>query len=133
MEFNMRKTLLTSATIGFLALFSLNACVEDSNNAEVAEQAKTDTAKPTVVSSNESADALDESLMNRPVNFSTPENVEKTLENIRKQEGDKAHDKLKNAMQYIMVYDLSIGNNEEKLYKKLDGRTPEQIIDEMRR
>jgi hypothetical protein len=36
-------------------------------------------------------------------------------------------------MQYIMVYDLSVGNNEEKLHKKLNGRTPEQIIAKMKR
>jgi hypothetical protein len=38
-----------------------------------------------------------------------------------------------NAMQYIMVYDLSLGKNEEKLHKKLNGRTPEQIIAKMKR
>ena len=129
----MRKLFLTSSTIGFMVLFSLTACVEDSSNTEVVEQTKTNTPESTVIKSNESADDPGESLMNQPVNFSSPENVEKTLENIRQQEGDKAHAKLKNAMQYIMVYDLSIGNNEEKLYKKLDGRTPQQIIAQMRR
>jgi hypothetical protein len=133
MEFNMRKLFLASSTIGFMALFSLTACVEDSSNAEIVEQTKTDTPESTAIRSNEKTDDRGESLMNKPVDFSSPENVEKTLENIRQQEGDKAHGKLKNAMQYIMVYDLSIGNNEEKLYKKLDGRTPEQIIAEMRR
>ena len=116
-----------------MVLFSLTACVEDSSNTEVVEQTKTNTPESTVIKSNESADDPGESLMNQPVNFSSPENVEKTLEKIRQQEGDKAYGKLKNAMQYIKVYDLSIGNSEEKLYKKLDGRTPEQIIAEMRR
>ena len=129
----MRKLFLTSTTIGLMALFSLTACVEDSSKSEAIKQTKTDTPKPTDVDGNESTDNPDDSLMNQPVDFSTPENVEKTLENIRQQEGDKAHAKLKNAMQYIMVYDLSIGNNKEKLYKKLDGRTPKQIIAEMRR
>jgi hypothetical protein len=32
-----------------------------------------------------------------------------------------------------MVYDLSLRNNEEKLHKKLDGMTPEEIIAKMRR
>ena len=71
--------------------------------------------------------------MNQPVNFSTPEDVEKTMQNIREKEGGKAYNQLKNAMQYIMVYDLSVGNNKEKMYKKLDGRTPEQIIAKMKR
>ena len=31
-------------------------------------------------------------------------------------------------MKYVMYYDLSLRNDKEKLYKKLDGKTPEQII-----
>ena len=47
--------------------------------------------------------------------------------------GSLAYKKIKNAMQYLLVYDLSVGNNEEKLYQKLNGRTPEQIIAKMKR
>jgi hypothetical protein len=36
-------------------------------------------------------------------------------------------------MQYIKVYDLSVGNSDEKLYQKLNGKTPEQIIAKMKR
>ena len=87
----MRKLFLASSTIGFMALFSLTACVEDSSNAEIVEQTKTDTPESTAIRSNEKTDDRGESLMNKPVDFSSPENVEKTLENIRQQEGDKAH------------------------------------------
>jgi succinate dehydrogenase/fumarate reductase flavoprotein subunit len=125
----MHKNLLTVISAGVMTLFLVTACAEE--NADVSSQ----TLSKNGSSSEKVSDPGDQgnSLMNQPVNFSTPEDVEKTLQNIREKEGDKAHNQLKIAMQYIMVYDLSVGNNKEKMYKKLDGRTPEQIIAKMKR
>lgn len=126
----MRKRLITLISAGAMALFLVTACAEegeDVNSATALEKNASNAAK--VADSGIQGD----SLMSQPVDFSTPENVEKTLQGIREKEGDKAYNQIKNAMQYLMVYDLSVGNNEEKLYKKLDGRTPEQIIAKMKR
>jgi hypothetical protein len=68
------------------------------------------------------------SVMDLPVNFSTPEDVEKTFQLIEEQAGESRLRGLKMAMGYIMTYDLSVGHNKEKMYKKLNGRTPNQII-----
>jgi len=116
----MFNNLLVTVCVSSLTLFLVTACAEDANQESLLESA------------NETAQQ-DATVMNQPVDFSSPEAVEKTLQNIREKEGDIAYNKLKNAMQYIMVYDLSVGNNQEKLYKKLDGRTPEQIIAKMKR
>lgn len=35
---------------------------------------------------------------------------------------------VKSAIQYLLVYDLNARGNKEKLYKKLDGKTAEEII-----
>ena len=107
-----------------MALFLITACAEDTTETS-SESASTDIT----------ADVKEQtaSLMNQPVDFSSPEAVEATMLNIREKEGDQAHTQLENAMQYIMVYDFSVGNSKEKLYKKLDGRTPEQIIAKMKR
>lgn len=126
----MRKRLITLISAGSMALFLVTACAEEGeavNSATAAEKNASSSAK--VADSGIQGD----SLMSQPVDFSTPENVEKSLQGIREKEGDKAYNQIKNAMQYLMVYDLSVGNNEEKLYKKLDGRTPEQIIAKMKR
>ena len=117
----MIKRLLTSLTAGSLALVLITACAEEATDIATS-------AEDAVESSEQSV-----SLMTQAVDFSSPEAVEATMQNIREKEGDKAYTQLKNAMQYIMVYDLSVSNNEEKLYKKLDGRTPEQIISKMKR
>ena len=120
----MCKKLLTIISAGTMALFLVTACAEES------ETANSTVATKNGLSSEKAADSSNQSdsLMNQPVNFSTPEDVEKTLQNIREKEGEKAYKQVENAMQYLMYYDLSLRNNKEKLYKKLDGKTPEQII-----
>jgi len=73
------------------------------------------------------------SVMDRPVDFSTPENVQKSLQAVREGAGNAAARDLNNALQYILTYDLSIGRDQAKLYKKLDGRTPRAIIAKIKR
>ena len=125
----MCKKLLTIISAGTMALFLVTTSAEES------ETANSTVATKSGLSSEKVADSsnLNDSLMNQPVNFSTPEDVEKTLQNIREKEGDKAYKQVKNAMQYIIYYDLSLRNDKEKLYKKLDGKTPEQIIAKVKR
>lgn len=115
---------MSAATI---AIFLVTACAEEANDASQATVAGSN------IDTNQPPGQQDVTLMNQPVDFSSPEAVEKTLQNIRDKEGDNAYKKITNAMQYLMVYDLSLRNNEEKLHKKLDGMTPEEIIAKMRR
>lgn len=69
--------------------------------------------------------------MDQPVDFSTPENVEISLQKVKDQEGEQIYKTLNSAMQYILFYDLSMRNDKEKLYKALDGSTPSEIIARM--
>jgi hypothetical protein len=73
------------------------------------------------------------SVMDMPVNFSTPEDVEKSIEKVRQEAGETEALRLTNALGYILAYDLSLGRDEEKMYKKLNGRTPNAIIAKMKR
>jgi hypothetical protein len=110
-----------------MALFLITACAEDGAGAAV-------TAEPVVAREEAgSAGATSSNIMDQPVDFSTPENVDKSLQKIREQDGDKAFTRLDAAMQYILYYDLSLGGNKENMYKKLDGQTPNQIIAKMKR
>lgn len=102
-----------------MALFLITACAEETNGTTAVESS-VDTGHQVA------------SIMNLPVDFSSPEAVEKTMQDIRETEGDKAYNRLKNTMQYMLVYDLSVGHNEEKLHKKLDGMTPDEIISSRR-
>ncbi len=120
----MFKKLLTTISAVTMALFLVTASAEEGEDADSTTAVKSGSSSGEVTDSGNQS----ESLMNQPVNFSTPENVEKTLQHIREKEGDRAYKRVKSAMQYIMYYDLSLRNDKEKLYKKLDGNTPEQII-----
>jgi hypothetical protein len=123
----MRKTLFISIATGTMALFLMNACAEDSND--------TDAVAKQVVATEDAGttDAPGSAIMDQPVNFSTPEDVENSLQKVRDQAGDKAYTNLNNAMKYVLYYDLSLGNNKEKMYKKLNGKTPSEIIQMMKR
>ena len=123
----MHRTLFTSIVTGTMALFLVNACAEDSNDTEaVAKQ---------VVVTEDAAGAGEQgnTIMDQPLNFSTPEDVEKSLQKVRDQAGDKAYKNLDNAMKYVLYYDLSLKNNKEEMYKKLNGKTPSEIIQMMKR
>lgn len=115
----MTKLALTSATALLMSLFLLTACADDS--------ADTESSSAAAVAGEKGAAAQD-TVMDQPVDFSSPENAEKSIESIRQQAGESPAKKLQNAMDYMMFYDLEVKRNKEALYKKLDGKTPNEII-----
>jgi len=129
----MRKTLFTSITALAMSFYLLAACADESKGTETGGEAESVATQEAVSEEVKKTEVKSKSLMNQPADFSTPEAAEKTLQNIREQEGEKAYNTLQQAMQYVMFYDLSVGNNKEKLYKKLDGKTPNEIVAMMRR
>ena len=123
----MHKSLFTSLAAGTMALFLISACAEDSKGTD------NPTAQASATENTAAANDQGDSIMDQPVDFSTPENVEKALQNVREQESDRAYKNMKSAMQYVQYYDLSLGNSKEKLHQKLDGKTPNEIIAMMKR
>lgn len=126
------KVLMTMSVLT-LILFLAPACAEQDNEAGASGKPAKETTAPAPAA--EPADAADAgmSIMDKPVNFSTPEDVEKSIEAVRQQAGETQARDLKNALGYILAYDLSIGRNKEKMYQKLNGRTPNEIIAKMKR
>ncbi len=128
----MRKYLLTSVPATMVALFLVSACAEDGTDTETTPAtAKTAAAVATDATANEYAAKGD--IMDQPVDFSSPENVKKTLQTIREQAGEKQADGVQSAMDYLILYDLSINRDKNKLYKKLNGKTPNEILGITRR
>ncbi len=134
----MLKNLLTTISVFTMILMLAPACAEQDQDAEAAKNSKpvaeTVTATPTAQTAPDTA-ATDEgkAIMDMPVNFSTPEDVEKSIEAVRQQAGEAQARKLSNALGYILAYDLSVGNDKAKMYEKLNGRTPNEIIAKMKR
>ena len=134
----MRKKLLASTTTGILAMLLITACAEDSK-----EGASTIAAEsPTPAEKIEAPEAnthkknnmrnRNSPIMDEPVDFSTPEEVQKTLKKIQETAGATAAGRLNAAMDYIRTYDLAVGHNEQRMYKRLNGKTPNQIISMMK-
>jgi hypothetical protein len=121
----MRKKLLVSITALSLAFYGISSCAEE--NKEPVDEATAKSGAVTKKVAEQPSDA-ENSIMNQPLDFSTPEGIETSMQNVREQAGDKAYRKLDNAMKYLLYYDLGVKNNKDALYKKLDGETPEQII-----
>ena len=134
----IRKILISSMTLSMM-LFLLSACAEDEQSVAENKSAAIETpqekkAKPPVRPAPKPAEPKpleafqSAAVMSEPVDFSSAEQVTATMEKIKQDAGDEAASRVKNAIDYMIVYDLSVGRDRDKLYKKLNGKTPNQII-----
>ena len=126
----MRKRPSLFLAMVTLSLLVLGACSKENN--------RSDGNKPIVnkipETDNPKAKPVDEpvtrtdSIMDRSVNFSTPEDIERSFNSIEEEAGAAVAGQIKNAIDYMLVYDLSVKRDKARLYKKLDGKTPNQIL-----
>ena len=132
----MYKSLISSLLTGTMAVLLVSACTEDKQEVQESKDTSSTAVSSIKISKPEQKPSKNESnddnqaktVMDEPVNLSTPEDVNQTLLRIRQEQGDNAVKKLNAAMSYMLLYDLSLGKNKEKLYAKLDGKTPNEII-----
>ena len=132
----MYKSLLAATTTAIMVLLLVTACAEEDEQIAVTEKVKKSTTVKTkapdaTVTKPKKTDKpaeQDAPIMNQPVDFSTPENISKTMQDIREQVGARTVRKMDSAMGYMMTYDLAVGRDEARMYKMLNGKTPNQII-----
>lgn len=123
----MSKAFIKSSVIAVCMLFLVTACADEEQQTSSAEIP----ADPHT-QSNASAD-LAQTIMDQPVDFSNPEAFQESMQKIGEQGGDESRKAVENALKYVMYYDLSLGGDEMKMYEKLDGKTPNQIIAMMKK
>lgn len=133
----MLKHLITTVSLCFMILTLTPACAEQDKGTETAAAGKpsSETSAAPATGAATAAPAAEKAMtvMDEPVDFSTPEEVEKSIEKVRQEAGEAQARDLSNALGYILAYDLSLGRDKEKMYKKLNGRTPNEIIAKMKR
>lgn len=133
----MFKKLFTTISIITMTMILVPASAEqDADTDTVKSTTQTEETSSAITEAEETtAQAGEEqgSVMNLPVDFSSPEMVEESMEKVRQQAGDDAARDLSNALGYILAYDISLRGNKEKMYEKLNGRTPNAIIAKMKR
>jgi len=139
----MHKSFLAATTTAIVTLLLLTGCADEDNQAAVDENSKPELAgkvehqgaektRPVAEKAEPAKPAKDAGqdapIMNQPVDFSTPESIAKTFKDIREEAGGRAVRRIEGAMGYIMTYDLSVARDEARMYKKLNGKTPNEII-----
>jgi len=66
--------------------------------------------------------------MQIPIDGSSLEAFEASLARIKESASEADYITLENAIQWLLVYDLSAGNDKAKLAKNLDGLTGDEVI-----
>lgn len=70
--------------------------------------------------------------MRIPVDGSSLESFERSLEGIKSKAGEDEYKTLTGAIEYLMVYDIGARHDRTKLAQRLDGLTGEQIVDRVK-
>ena len=128
----MFKKLLMAASIVTITLFLLPACAKHDNDSETTA----DNGQTTDASASKAADQEAQrgqgSVMDQPVNFSSQDEVNESIEKVRQQVGDTEADDLNKALGVILTQDMSLRQDKDRLFRKLNGKTPNEIIAMMR-
>lgn len=124
----MFRNILTTASIVTITLFLLPACAEQDKATETkaksVQTADATAAKPVVKEMHDGQG----SVMNQPVDFSSQEEVNKSIERVRQQAGNTEADELNKALGVILTQDMSLRQDKDRLFRKLNGKTPNEII-----
>ena len=67
-------------------------------------------------------------VMERAMNFSSPADTKKSFKAVKAEAGGAAVSELMQALIYLQKTDPSINHNKKALYKKLHGKSPNEII-----
>jgi hypothetical protein len=128
----MFKKLLTAASIVIITLFLLPACAKRDNTPETTADSGQTTDASAPMSVNQETQGGQGSVMDQPVNFSSQKEVNKSIEKVRQQVGDAEANELNKALGVILTQDMSLRQDKDRLFRKLNGKTPNEIIAMMR-
>lgn len=67
--------------------------------------------------------------MDIPLDGSSLEAFETSVARVKAYSSEKDYITFNNAIDYLMLYDLSVRNDKAKLASKLDGKTPYQVLE----
>ena len=120
-------------TVVILSLGLGTACAKSTSEPEAAvapapESTAPAAAMPSSSQSDEQSSSGFSEGMRIPVDGSSLEAFNKSLETIKSKVTPDEYTNLANAIEYLLVYDIGARHNREKLAKNLDGQTGEEIV-----
>ena len=117
---DMLKILIQTSLTGVFILFFVTACADENPQANTP-------AKQADQHVNSSGDQA-QGIMDQPVDFSTPEAIEESLQQIAEKDGEKSREAVERSLKSILSSNPYIGGNKNRLYESMNGKTPRQII-----
>jgi hypothetical protein len=108
----------TALTVLLLAAFSSATLGQPVTDAEIEEKTKA------AIAAKEYSEG-----MSIPVDGSSLEAFESSMEKIKAETTEKEFTTLQNALDYLLIYDLGARRNKEKLASNLDGLTGAEIVE----
>lgn len=118
------------ATLFFLALLAPAATLwaEETDAAESAAETAEPEAQPKDETEAEAAPAGSPG-MSLPFDGKSTEAFEKSLAKIEAETTAAEYTTVQNALDYLLVYDLAARGDRDVLYQRLDGKTPNDVLD----
>ena len=98
-----------------------------------AEPAAASTPEPVAAVAEPTATAEGSAIMAQPLDGSSVEAFEQGMQKVREEATPEEAMRLDSAIQYLMVYDLAAKRDKAKLYARLNGKTPNEVIGQARR
>jgi hypothetical protein len=118
------SAVLITVPLVFLTIFSAWAEPEQSGKEATAIAAD----KGTPADANESAEAAEATGLDMVLDGSSLEAFEKSMEQVKETASAAEYKSLEGALEYLLVYDLGVQRNREKLAARLNGMTGNEII-----
>jgi len=124
--------LLIFGLFGNPAIADPSATAKDANSeaSEVVETVADSTAE--VVESAQAEQSSDKdrpvTIMDQPLDGTSIETFTAGLEKVDEEASEQEYRSLMSALSYLLFYDIGAEMNKAKLYSRLDGKTPNQIL-----
>ncbi len=115
---NINKSLIF---IGVFVLLAAGCGKEDTDNGNTPSSADDNAGMPSTAAIRPSGSSV-------TLDGSSVAAFENSLAVFEAEVSDEDYKRLKSAIQFLLVYDLSARGNKEKLYRNLDGMTPDQVL-----
>jgi len=100
------------------------ACAQDTQPASASAPPETGLPVQT-----EGEQAAAESLMDKPLDGTSPEAFEAGLEAIKTEVGANEYSSVQSALKSMLFYNMAYRGKKEKLYAAMNGKTPNEIIE----
>jgi hypothetical protein len=126
-----RAHVFTTVALAATFTWAISASAQDEPNPEAPATQVAPAASGVEEETNPVSESVEKSFspgMNIPFDGSSVEAFEESLETIKSETTASEFTTVQNGLDYLLVYDLGARRDPELLYKRLDGKTPAEML-----